>query len=67
VVISFINEVSIWSIKDLKKSHTFDLSDLGKVDYVVMNPERNYIAIATLGIGDNDDRIVKVFDMSTRK
>ena len=53
------NEVSIWSIEDLKKSHTFDLSGRQLVDDVVMTPDTKYIAIAAFGIGNNDDIIVK--------
>jgi hypothetical protein len=59
VVIGTTKEVSIWSIKDPKKSHTFDLSGRQLVDDVVMTPDTKYIAIAAFGIGNNDDIIVK--------
>jgi WD40 repeat protein len=67
VVVGTYKEVSIWSIEDLKKSHTFDLSGLREVEDVVMTSDSKYIAIATFDYYKNYDRIVKVFDMSSKK
>jgi hypothetical protein len=61
------NEVSIWSIEDLKKSHTFDLSGCERIEDVVVTPDSKYIAISASLMGNIFDRIVKVFDTSTRK
>jgi WD40 repeat protein len=68
VVISNFSKVSIWSIKDLKNSYTFDLPEsLTAVDDIVMTPDSKYIAVSAFGRDNNYDRIVKVFDMSTKK
>jgi WD40 repeat protein len=65
VVVGTYDEVSIWSIEDLKKSHTFDLSGLREVEDVVMTSDSKYIAIAVFDYSYG--RIVRVFDMSSKK
>jgi WD40 repeat protein len=67
MILYFKNEVSIWSIEDLKKYHTFDLFGCDRIQDVAVTPDSKYIAIAASVTSNIFDGIVIVFDTSTRK